>query len=76
MKFPVDAPRIRVVKAAANMGFQIVREREHITMRRTNADGTFRSCGNANISRCAERTLMALSDRAGTRTYRDAQNEG
>lgn len=40
MKFPVDAPRSRVVKALQVLGFQIVREREHIAMRRTNADGT------------------------------------
>jgi predicted RNA binding protein YcfA (HicA-like mRNA interferase family) len=40
MKFPVDAPRSRVVKALQLLGFQIVREREHIAMRRTNADGT------------------------------------
>jgi len=40
MKFPVDAPRSRVVRALEVLGFQIVREREHISMRRTNADGT------------------------------------
>ena len=40
MKFPVDAPRSRVVKALQTLRFQIVREREHIAMRRTNADGT------------------------------------
>jgi predicted RNA binding protein YcfA (HicA-like mRNA interferase family) len=40
MKFPVDAPRNRVVKALQVLGFPIVREREHIAMRRTNADGS------------------------------------
>jgi predicted RNA binding protein YcfA (HicA-like mRNA interferase family) len=40
MKFPVDAPRSRVVRTLEVLGFQIVREREHISMRRTNADGT------------------------------------
>jgi len=39
MKFPVDAPRSRVVRALEVLGFQIVRDREHISMRRTNADG-------------------------------------
>lgn len=40
MKFPVDAPRVRVVRALQLLGFQIVREREHTAMRRTNPDGT------------------------------------
>jgi predicted RNA binding protein YcfA (HicA-like mRNA interferase family) len=39
-KFPKDASRLRVVAALAALGFQIVREREHIAMVRENADGT------------------------------------
>jgi predicted RNA binding protein YcfA (HicA-like mRNA interferase family) len=39
-KFPKDASRSRVVAALAALGFQIVREREHIAMVRENADGT------------------------------------
>ncbi len=39
-KFPKDASRSRVVAALEALGFQIVREREHIAMVRENADGT------------------------------------
>ena len=40
MKFPVDAPKSKVLHALGALGFTIVREREHISMVRTNADGT------------------------------------
>lgn len=39
-KFPVDAPKRRVVKALEALGFMIIREREHISMIRQNPDGS------------------------------------
>jgi len=38
--FPKDAPKRKVVKALEELGFTIVREREHIAMVRDNVDGT------------------------------------
>ncbi len=39
-KFPVDAPRDRVLRAFGQLGFQLVREGNHIAMSRENDDGT------------------------------------
>jgi predicted RNA binding protein YcfA (HicA-like mRNA interferase family) len=39
-KFPVDASINKVIKALNLLGFKIVREKQHISMIRENADGT------------------------------------
>jgi predicted RNA binding protein YcfA (HicA-like mRNA interferase family) len=39
-KFPVDAPIDKVIKALKSLGFQSVREGNHISMVRANPDGT------------------------------------
>ncbi len=39
-KFPVDAPKQRVIKSLEILGFRLIREKEHISIERVNPDGT------------------------------------
>ena len=39
-KFPIDAPRDRVIKALERLGFRLLREGNHISMERQNEDGS------------------------------------
>jgi hypothetical protein len=39
-KFPVDAPIDKVIKIFEKLGFRLIREGNHISMLRENADGT------------------------------------
>lgn len=39
-RFPVDAPRERVLKAFALLGFALVREGNHLALERENEDGS------------------------------------
>jgi len=64
-KFPVDAPKSRALKALGRLGFQLVREREHISMVRQNADGTRTPLTLPNHSRIKGSTLRAICTQAG-----------
>lgn len=64
-KFPVDAPKKKVVKALVLLGFNIVREKEHISMLRENADGSHTPLTIPNHSKIKASTLRTICTQSG-----------
>jgi predicted RNA binding protein YcfA (HicA-like mRNA interferase family) len=58
-------PRRRVVKALERLGFEIVREREHIAMVRRNPDGTRTPLTLPNHARLKGSTLRTICTQTG-----------
>lgn len=64
-KFPVDAPKSRVLKALGTLGFRVVREREHIALVRENSDGTQTPLTMPNHPHLKGSTLRTICTQAG-----------
>ena len=65
IKFPVDAPKKRVLKTLESLGFKIIREHEHIAMIRENADGTKTPLTMPNHLQIKGSTLRTICTQAG-----------
>jgi predicted RNA binding protein YcfA (HicA-like mRNA interferase family) len=64
-KFPVDAPIAKVLQALENLGFEVVRKKEHISMVRQNADGSSTPLTLPNHRFIKSTTLRSICTQSG-----------
>jgi predicted RNA binding protein YcfA (HicA-like mRNA interferase family) len=65
MKFPIDAPKKRVIKTLEILGFQLVSEREHLALLRLNPDGSKTPLTMPNHPYIKSSTLRTICTQAG-----------
>jgi predicted RNA binding protein YcfA (HicA-like mRNA interferase family) len=63
-KFPVDAPMRDVVRAFERLGFVLIREGNHVSMSRTNPDGTKTTLTMPNHRTLKASTLRTILSQA------------
>jgi len=64
-KFPVDAPVRKVINALEQLGFEKIREKNHIAMLRRNPDGTKTPLTMPNHPSIKKSTLRTILTQAG-----------
>lgn len=64
-KFPVDAPKRSVIRTFEKLGFEVVREREHIAMSRSNPDGSSTPLTLPNHLKIKGSTLRRICSQVG-----------